>query len=92
MKTLPPLHLSLLHPAPLWIILVENPKVGKSVIFNYLTGTYRMISNYPETKGSMTILQSAFWTYLFFYQNYSFVELVGSELNKKGALVSLAWR
>ena len=26
-----------------------NPNVGKSVIFNYLTGTYRVVSNYPGT-------------------------------------------
>jgi ferrous iron transport protein B len=31
------------------IILVGNPNVGKSVIFNYLTGTYRVVSNYPGT-------------------------------------------
>ena len=26
-----------------------NPNVGKSVIFNYLTGAYRVVSNYPGT-------------------------------------------
>jgi ferrous iron transport protein B len=31
------------------VILVGNPNVGKSVIFNYLTGTYRVVSNYPGT-------------------------------------------
>ena len=31
------------------VILVGNPNVGKSVIFNYLTQTYRVVSNYPGT-------------------------------------------
>ncbi len=31
------------------VILVGNPNVGKSVIFNYLTGAYRVVSNYPGT-------------------------------------------
>ena len=31
------------------IILVGNPNVGKSVIFNYLTGKYVTVSNYPGT-------------------------------------------
>ncbi len=31
------------------IILVGNPNVGKSVIFNYLTGRYVNVSNYPGT-------------------------------------------
>jgi ferrous iron transport protein B len=31
------------------IILIGNPNVGKSVIFNYLTGKYVMVSNYPGT-------------------------------------------
>jgi ferrous iron transport protein B len=31
------------------VILVGNPNVGKSVIFNYLTGSYRVVSNYPGT-------------------------------------------
>src|SRR4030066_607687 len=35
--------------APSKVILVGNPNVGKSVIFNYLTGTYRIVSNYPGT-------------------------------------------
>ena len=34
---------------PTKVILVGNPNVGKSVIFNYLTGTYRVVSNYPGT-------------------------------------------
>lgn len=34
---------------PLKIILVGNPNVGKSVIFNYLTGRYVTVSNYPGT-------------------------------------------
>lgn len=41
------------------IILVGNPNVGKSVIFNSLTGKYVTVSNYPGTtidvsRGSMT--------------------------------------
>lgn len=31
------------------LILVGNPNVGKSVIFNYLTGRYVTVSNYPGT-------------------------------------------
>lgn len=31
------------------IALVGNPNVGKSVIFNYLTGIYADVSNYPGT-------------------------------------------
>lgn len=31
------------------IILVGNPNVGKSVVFNTLTGTYTTVSNYPGT-------------------------------------------
>jgi ferrous iron transport protein B len=31
------------------VILIGNPNVGKSVIFNYLTGKYVTISNYPGT-------------------------------------------
>ncbi|MBI4331327.1 MAG: ferrous iron transport protein B [Chloroflexi bacterium] len=31
------------------IILMGNPNVGKSVIFNHLTGAYATISNYPGT-------------------------------------------
>jgi ferrous iron transport protein B len=31
------------------IILIGNPNVGKSVVFNYLTGKYVTISNYPGT-------------------------------------------
>jgi ferrous iron transport protein B len=31
------------------IVLVGNPNVGKSVIFNYLTGVYADVSNYPGT-------------------------------------------
>ncbi len=41
------------------LILLGNPNVGKSVIFNYLTGKYVTVSNYPGTtvevaSGSMT--------------------------------------
>jgi ferrous iron transport protein B len=31
------------------VILIGNPNVGKSVIFNYLTGKYVTVSNYPGT-------------------------------------------
>src|SRR4030067_2296460 len=31
------------------VVLIVNPNVGKSVIFNYLTGKYVMVSNYPGT-------------------------------------------
>lgn len=31
------------------LILIGNPNVGKSVIFNYLTGRYVTVSNYPGT-------------------------------------------
>jgi ferrous iron transport protein B len=31
------------------VILIGNPNVGKSVIFNYLTGKYATVSNYPGT-------------------------------------------
>lgn len=31
------------------IILIGNPNVGKSVIFNYITGRYVTVSNYPGT-------------------------------------------
>lgn len=31
------------------IILVGNPNVGKSVVFNVLTGSYTTVSNYPGT-------------------------------------------
>ena len=31
------------------IVIVGSPNVGKSVLFNNLTGQYRMVSNYPGT-------------------------------------------
>jgi ferrous iron transport protein B len=31
------------------VILIGNPNVGKSLIFNYLTGQYVTVSNYPGT-------------------------------------------
>jgi ferrous iron transport protein B len=42
------------------VVLIGNPNVGKSVIFNYLTGKYVTVSNYPGTTvevstGTMTI-------------------------------------
>ena len=36
------------------IILIGNPNVGKSVIFNYLTGAYVTVSNYPGTTVEVT--------------------------------------
>ncbi|TAN64409.1 ferrous iron transport protein B [bacterium] len=35
--------------AALWLALVGNPNVGKSVIFGALTGRYATVSNYPGT-------------------------------------------
>jgi len=42
------------------VVLIGNPNVGKSVIFNYLTGKYVTVSNYPGTTvevctGTMTV-------------------------------------
>ena len=43
------------HPFPgERIILIGNPNVGKSVIFNYLTGKYVTVSNYPGTTVEVT--------------------------------------
>jgi ferrous iron transport protein B len=36
------------------IVLLGNPNVGKSVIFNFLTGTYVTVSNYPGTTVEVT--------------------------------------
>ena len=36
------------------IALVGNPNVGKSLIFNYLTGQYAVVSNYPGTTVDFT--------------------------------------
>lgn len=35
--------------APAKVVLVGSPNVGKSAIFNYLTGSYVAVSNYPGT-------------------------------------------
>ena len=40
------------------LLLVGNPNVGKSVIFNYLTGRYANVSNYPGTTVELTVGQS----------------------------------
>ncbi len=37
------------------VILIGNPNVGKSVIFNYLTGKYVTVSNYPGTTVEVSI-------------------------------------
>ncbi|NCO52083.1 MAG: ferrous iron transport protein B [Deltaproteobacteria bacterium] len=37
------------HSSPPKIVLVGNPNVGKSVLFNVLTGSYTTVSNYPGT-------------------------------------------
>jgi ferrous iron transport protein B len=34
---------------PSRVVLIGSPNVGKSVIFNYLTGSYQTVSNYPGT-------------------------------------------
>jgi len=36
------------------IVLIGNPNVGKSVIFNRLTGKYVVVSNYPGTSVEIT--------------------------------------
>ena len=36
------------------IVIVGSPNVGKSVMFNRLTGTYVMVSNYPGTTVEVT--------------------------------------
>ncbi len=36
------------------VVLVGNPNVGKSLFFNYLTGTYMEVSNFPGTTVSVT--------------------------------------
>jgi len=43
MKTVPP------HNTHARVVLVGNPNVGKSVLFNRLTGRYVVVSNYPGT-------------------------------------------
>lgn len=37
------------QPAAQRVLLVGNPNVGKSVLFNLLTGSYAVVSNYPGT-------------------------------------------
>ena len=36
------------------LLIVGNPNVGKSVIFNKLTGSYAVVSNYPGTTVELT--------------------------------------
>ncbi len=42
------------QPLPSRVLLVGNPNVGKSVIFNLLTGSYAVVSNYPGTTVEVT--------------------------------------
>jgi len=44
----------LTNPSTEKVILIGNPNVGKSVIFNYLTGKYVTVSNYPGTTVEIT--------------------------------------
>ncbi len=37
------------------IVLVGNPNVGKSVLFNVLTGSYTTVSNYPGTSVEVSV-------------------------------------
>ena len=53
------------------LLLVGNPNVGKSVLFNALTGAYTTVSNYPGTsveisRGEATIAGSAVATAIIF--------------------------
>jgi len=41
-------------PSKAKVILIGNPNVGKSVIFNYLTGKHVTVSNYPGTTVEVT--------------------------------------
>ena len=43
-----------LRARPLRIVLVGNPNVGKSVLFQRLTGKYATVSNYPGTTVALT--------------------------------------
>jgi ferrous iron transport protein B len=43
-----------LRPHPLRVALVGNPNVGKSVLFERLTGRYATVSNYPGTTVAVT--------------------------------------
>src|SRR5688500_12091147 len=43
-----------LRARPLRIALVGNPNVGKSALFNRLTGRYATVSNYPGTTVGVT--------------------------------------
>ena len=42
------------------LLLVGNPNVGKSVVFNLLTSQYATVSNYPGTTVEMTSAVSSF--------------------------------
>lgn len=37
------------------VVLVDNPSVGKSMLFYKLTGKYAWVSNYPEATVEMSI-------------------------------------
>ena len=42
------------------VILIGNPNVGKSLIFQHLTGTYVTISNFPGTTVEITTGNASF--------------------------------
>lgn len=50
------------------IVLVGNPNVGKSLFFNYLTGAYRDVSNFPGTTVEVSIGK---------YKNYTIIDTPG---------------
>lgn len=55
------------------IILVGNPNVGKSVIFNRLTGSYAVVSNYPGTTVDISRGMAAFAG-----QNFQIIDTPGT--------------
>lgn len=64
------------EPKEIKIALVGNPNVGKSVVFNYLTGLYADVSNYPGTTieiAKAPILITTVEQDKYQLQNYKFV-------------------
>jgi len=47
-------HTEVTHDRPKKIVLIGNPNVGKSVLFNNLTNSYVTVSNYPGTSVELT--------------------------------------